>query len=174
MEAFRQELRDLGYVEGQNLIIEWRWAEGREERLPDLAAELVRLQVEVSADELDTAFAAMTREGADALIVLSDPAQVDDLRGQIADLAAKSRLPAMYPWKMFVEAGGLMAYAPSLLDMYRRAAVFVDKILKGTKPADLPIELPHKLNLFLNLKTAETLGITLPPALLRLADEVIK
>ena len=174
MEAFRQELRDLGYVEGQNLIIEWRWAEGREERLPDLAAELVRLQVEVSADELDTAFAAMTREGADALIVLSDPAQVDDLRGQIADLAAKSRLPAMYPWKMFVEAGGLMAYAPSLLDMYRRAAYYVDKILKGAKPADLPVEQPTKFELVINLQTAQALGLTIPPAVLFQADEVIR
>ncbi len=127
-----------------------------------------------NADELDTAFAAMAREGADALIVLSDPAQVDDLRGQIADLAAKSRLPAMYPWKMFVEARGLMAYAPSLLDMYRCAAYYVDKILKGAKPADLPVEQPTKFELVINLQTTQALGLTIPPAVLFQADEVIR
>jgi len=127
-----------------------------------------------NADELDTAFAAMAREGADALIVLSDQAQVDDLRGQIADLAAKSRLPAMYPWKMFVEARGLMAYAPSLLDMYRCAAYYVDKILKGAKPADLPVEQPTKFELVINLQTTQALGLTIPPAVLFQADEVIR
>jgi putative tryptophan/tyrosine transport system substrate-binding protein len=282
LEAFRQGLRDLGYVEGQNLVIELRAAEGSAERLRDWAAELVQLQVDVivgvgtaairaaqhathtipivmagtadpvgqglvaslarpggnitglsllmaelpgkglellketvpqsarvavlanpadptsearmnnlrmaaqalglhlrvlevrSADELDTAFAAMTREGADALIVLSDVALMNPLRGRIAALAAQSRLPAMYDWRMYVDAGSLMSYGPSLPDLYRRAATYVDKILKGAKPADLPVEQATKFELVLNLKTAQALGITLPPSLLVLADEVIQ
>ncbi len=282
VDAFRQGLRELGYVEGQNLVIEYRGAEGRDERLPDLAAELVRLHVDVlvavgpiatraaqhatrtlpivmtgtadpvgagfvaslarpggnitgvsllmaelpgkrlellketvpqstrvavlanpdnpvyealrnnltvaaralglhlhvvevhSADELDPAFAAVTREGADALMVLSDPALMDNLRGRVADLAATHRLPAMYNWKMYVEAGGLMSYGPSLPGIYRYAATYVDKILKGAKPADLPVEQPTKFELVINLKTAQALGVTIPPTLLFLADEVIR
>jgi putative ABC transport system substrate-binding protein len=125
-------------------------------------------------DELDTAFAAMTREGADALFVLADVALMDPLHGRIAALAAQSRLPAMYGWRAYVEAGGLMAYGPSLPDVWRRAAIYVDKLLKGAKPAELPVEQPTKFELVLNLKTAQALGITLPPALLVLADEVIQ
>jgi putative tryptophan/tyrosine transport system substrate-binding protein len=282
VDAFRQGLRALGYVESQNLVIAYRGADGRIERLPDLAAELVQLQVEVivavgsaatraaqhatrtiptvmtgtpdpvgqgfvaslarpggnitglsnlleelpgkrleilketvphsariavlvnpanptatallhnltvaaqelrlhlhvvelrRAEALDTAFAAMTHEGADALIVVSDPVLMDGLRGQVADLAAMRRLPAMYDWKMYVEAGGLMAYGPSLPDLHRRAAAYVDKILQGAKPADLPVERPTKFDLLINLKTAQALGITIPPHLLVLADEVIK
>jgi putative tryptophan/tyrosine transport system substrate-binding protein len=282
LEGFRQSLRDLGYVEGQNLVIELRAAEGSAERLRDGAAELVQLQVDVlvgigtaairaaqhathtipivmagtgdpvgqglvaslarpggnitglsllmaelpgkglellketvpqsasvavlanpadpsyegrmhnlrmaaqalglhlhvlevrRADELDTSFAAMTREGADALIVLSDVALMDPLHGRIAALAAQSRLPAMYGWRAYVEAGGLMAYGPSLPDLWRRAAIYVDKLLKGVNPAELPVEQPTKFELVLNLKTAQALGITLPPSLLVLADEVIR
>jgi putative tryptophan/tyrosine transport system substrate-binding protein len=282
LEVFRQGLRDLGYVEGQNLVIESRYAEGREERLPDLVAELVRLQVEVimaggvvatraaqhathtipivmagtsdpvgqglvaslahpggnttglsflsaelpakrlellkevvpqsarvavlanpanasykpwmnsltvaaralglqlhvvevrRADELDTAFAAMTRAEADALIVLSDPELVTPLRGRVANLAAKSRLPAMYDWKLDVEAGGLMSYGPSLPDLWRHAATYVAKILKGAKPADLPVEQAMQFELVINLKTAQTLGLTIPPALLFQASEMIR
>jgi len=282
VDAFRQGLRELGYVEGQNLVIEYRGAEGRDERLPDLAAELVRLHVDVlvavgpiatraaqhatrtlpivmtgtadpvgagfvaslarpggnitgvsllmaelpgkrlellketvpqstrvavlanpdnpvyealrnnltvaaralglhlhvvevhSADELDPAFAAVTREGADALMVLSDPALMDNLRGRVADLAATHRLPAMYGWRELVVAGGLMSYGPSLPDMFQRAASYVDRILKGAKPADLPVEQPTKFELVINLKTAQALGITFPPTLLIQADEVIR
>jgi putative tryptophan/tyrosine transport system substrate-binding protein len=125
-------------------------------------------------EELDTAFVAMTREGADALIVVADQALMDGLRGRVADLAAKSRLPAMYDWKMYVDAGGLMSYGPSVSDIFRRAATYVDKILKGAKPADLPVEQPTKFELIINLKTAQALGITMPPSLLILADEVIR
>lgn len=282
IEAFRQGLRDLGYVEGQHYILETRYAEGRLERLPDLAAELVRLKVDVivvggiaairaaqqatrtipivmagtydpigqglvaslahpegnitglsflsaelpgkrleilketvpqsahiavlvnpanatyashmhnltmaaralgvhlrvvevrRADELDSAFATMTWAGADALIVLSDPVLMDSVRGRVADLAATSRLPAMYDWKMYVDAGGLMAYGPSLLDIQRRAATYVDKILKGATPADLPIEQPTKFEFVINLKTAQALGLTLPSTILFQADEVIR
>lgn len=95
-------------------------------------------------------------------------------RQRILDFALTHRLPTVCGVRAYAEAGCLLAYAPDVLAMFRRAAVFVDKILKGSKPADLPVELPHKIELFLNLKTAEALGITLPPSLLRLADEVIK
>jgi putative ABC transport system substrate-binding protein len=283
LEAFRQGLRELGYVEGQNLVIEYRYAEGRDDRLADLAAELVRLKMEVIVaiggttatravqhatrtipivmaggsdpvgeglvaslarpggnttgfsnqtvelpgkrleilketvpqsarvavlanpanpnhasamhnltgaaqalglhlhvvelrrpDELDAAFAAMTRAGADALFVQGEPLLLDGLRGRIVDHAATSRLPAMYSWRMYVEAGGLMAYGPSLPDMHRRTAAYVDKILKGAKPADLPVEQPTKFELVINLKTAQALGLTIPPTVLFQADEVIQ
>jgi putative tryptophan/tyrosine transport system substrate-binding protein len=281
LEAFRQGLRELGYVEGQNLIIESRYAEGSEERLPDLAAELVRLKVEVivaggsstiraaqhatrtipivmagsydpvgrglvaslarpggnttgvstlgaelpgkrlellketvpqsarvavlanpaaggyesvmhnltgaaqalglqlrvvelrRAEELDTAFATMTREGVDALIVVPDRALMDGLRGRTVDLAATHRLPAMYDGREYVAAGGLMSYGPSLLDMFQRAATYVDRILKGAKPADLPVAQPTKFELVINLKTAKALALTVPPSLLFQANEVI-
>ncbi len=280
-EVFRQGLRDLGYVEGQNFVLASRYAEGRLERLPDLAAELVQLQVEVivaggaaairaaqhatrtipivmagtsdavasgfiaslarpggnitglsdlsaelpgkrleilketvpqstriavlanpatpyygtwmhnltvaaqalelqlhvvelhRADELDAAFVAMTREGVDALIVL-DYELLSGLYGRVADLAAKSRLPAMYSWRELVVAGGLMSYGPSQTDINRRTATYVDKILKGARPADLPVEQPTKFELLINLKTAQALGLTIPSLLLLQADEVIK
>jgi putative ABC transport system substrate-binding protein len=282
IEVFRQALHELGYIEGQNLVIEYRWAEGRPERLPDLAAELVRLKVDVivtvaaaatravqhatrtipivmaggsdpvgdglvaslahpggnttgtsnltvelpgkrlellkeavpqrthiavlanpaaieyasamhnltvaaralglhlhvvelrRADELDAAFAAMTRAGADALLVVGEPLLLDSLRGRTVDLAAQHRLPAMYSWKELVVTGGLMSYGPSLPAMHRRVAVYVDKILKGAKPADLPVEQPTKFELVLNLKTAQALGIMFPPTLLIQADEVVQ
>jgi len=282
LEAFRQGLRGFGYVESQNLVIEYRFAEGRDDRLADLAAELVRLNVDMivaggavavraaqhatrtlpivmagtadpvaqgliaslarpggnttglslltaelpgkrleilketvpqsmrvavlanpaaaiykpgmnsltvaarvlglqlhvvelrSADALDAAFAAMTRAGADALIVLADPVLMDGLHGQLAALAATTRLPAMYDWRMYVEAGGLMSYGPSLPGIYWHAATYVDKILKGAKPADLPVEQPTKFELVINLKTAKTLGLTIPPTVLFQASEVIQ
>jgi len=276
-EAFRHGLRDLGYVEGQNIVLEYRFAAGQNERLPALAAELVQLQVDlmvtnsgpgaqaakdatetipivtttsghyvvgslarpggnitgltlmtpelggkrldllkealphvsrvavlqnvgnpVSADELreieaaarglglqlqslavrhpdelDSVFAAMTREGAEALIALAD-AVFWNYRTQVVALAAQHRLPAVFDAREFAEAGGLMTYGPSVPDSYRRAAVYVDKILKGTKPADLPVEQPVKFELVINLKTAKALGMTMPPSLLLLADEVIQ
>jgi putative ABC transport system substrate-binding protein len=126
------------------------------------------------ADELDTAFTAMTQEGADALLVAAAPTLYGNLRGRIVDLAAKHQLPAMYQWKMYVDAGGLMSYGPSLPDMWRRAAPYVDKILKGAKPADLPVEQPTTFELVINLKTAEALGLTIPPTLLFQATEVLR
>ena len=99
---------------------------------------------------------------------------MDTLLGRVADLATTHRLPAMYDWRMYVEAGGLMSYGPSLPERHRRAATYVDKILKGAKPADLPVEQPTKFELVINLKTAKALGITMPPSLLLLADEVIQ
>jgi len=281
LESFRQALRELGYVEGQNLTIENRWAEGQVERLPDLAADLVRLHVDViltaatpaakaaknatntipivmvdpgdpvgtgliaslakpggnttglssttpdvaaknlellkeavphsslvaflrnavspaaglawkatqvaapalrvqlqsvevrSADEFATGFATITSERADALIVFPDPLTFTH-RGQIVDFAAQSRLPAMFGAREFVDAGGLISYGPSFPDMFRRAATYVDKILKGAKPADLPVEQPMKFELVINLKTAQALGLTIPPTLLFQATEVIR
>jgi putative ABC transport system substrate-binding protein len=135
----------------------------------------IRLQpVEIRGpDDFDTAFSAMTRERADALIAFSDPSIVFH-GGRIADLAAKSRLPALYPSREVVDAGGLMSYGPSVSEMFRRAAVYVGKILKGAKPADLPMEQPTKFELIVNLKTAKILGLTIPQSVLRRADEVIR
>jgi putative ABC transport system substrate-binding protein len=282
LESIRQGLRDLGYIEGQNLIIEPRYAEGSDERLRTLAAELVQLQVEVivaggsaairaaqyatrtipivmassadpvargfvaslarpegnitgvswlgaelggkqlevlkeavpqvarvavlgnpaspgygpgrdnvavaaralglhlqgvelrRADEVDHAFGAMTQGGAEALVVLPEPLLIDGLRGRIAELAAASRLPAMYGWRMYVEAGGLMSYGPSLPDLRRRAASYVARILKGAKPGDLPVEQPTTFELVINLKTAHALGLTIPPSVLFQAAEVLR
>jgi putative ABC transport system substrate-binding protein len=286
-----QGLHEFGYVEGRNIAIERRYSEGKTERLPDLAAELVRLKVDVivvdacgaplnaasratsaipivvaacnddlvaaglisslarpggnitglseltpelgakrlellkeavpkvrrvavlwnpayserfsanfrfwssdwvelraaaqvlgmtlqsveirGPDDFDTAFSAMTKERADALIAFPDPVIVLHRR-RIADLAAMSRLPAMYASREVVDAGGLMFYGPSIAEMFRRAAVYVDKILKGAKPADLPMEQPTKFELVLNLKTAKALGLTIPQSLLRRVDEVIR
>jgi putative ABC transport system substrate-binding protein len=124
-------------------------------------------------DDFDTAFSAMTRERADALIAFSDPVIVFHGR-RIADLAAKNHLPAVYASREVVDAGGLMSYGPSISDMFRRAAVYVGKILKGAKPADLPMEQPTKFELVINLKTAKALGLTIPRSLLLRADEVIR
>ncbi len=281
LDAFRQGLHELGYVEGQTIVIEYRFAEGWPERLPGLAAELVRLKVDVivttaspapeaakqatstipivfvgSGDplaaglvasiaqprgnitglasltpelvgkqlellkevapkvsrvavlqnpnnsghpivlrqaegatqalgvqlhilqartppEIDTAFAAMRSQRVGGVLVLRD-ALVFSQRTQIAALAAKSRLPAVYGGREEVEAGGLMAYGASLSHMYRRAATYVDKILKGAKPGDLPVEQPTKFELIINLKTAKALGLTIPRSLLQRADEVIE
>lgn len=281
-ESFLQGLRDLGYVDGRNIVVESRWAEGRFERLPDLAAGLVRLQVDVivaevtqaslaakgatstipiimvgvadpvgvglvaslarpggnitgtssmaaevvakqlallketvpnvsrvgalwnpanqafqtlqvkeaevaartlavqllfrearNLDELDGAFSAMVRERVGALHVLNDPMFASNPR-RIADLAARSRLPAVYGQRDYADAGGLMAYGPSYTDIFRRAAIYVDKILKGAKPADLPVEQPTKFELIINLKTARALGLTIPPSVLGRADEIIE
>jgi putative ABC transport system substrate-binding protein len=114
----------------------------------------------------------MTRERAGALLVLLDPIFARE-REQIADLAAKGHLPAMYALRLHVDVGGLMAYGANIFDLYRRTAIYVDKILKGAKPGDLPVEQPTKFELVINLKTAKALGLTIPDSLLRRADEVI-
>jgi putative ABC transport system substrate-binding protein len=281
VDAFRGGLRDLGYVEGRNIVIEYRWSEGRDERFSDLVADLVRPDVAVIVTagapalraakaatgaipivmafvgdplgmgavaslarpggnitglslldpELDGkriellkeavpgvtrigilwsandpgmtlafnrvdaaartlglslqslavrepgdfpgAFQATSAGRAGALIVTAQPF-TNRHRAQILDLVAKHRLPAMYTIRGFVDAGGLMAYGPSLPDLYRRAASYVDKILRGAKPADLPVEQPTKFELIINLKTAKVLGLTLPPSLLLRADQVLE
>jgi putative tryptophan/tyrosine transport system substrate-binding protein len=281
-KAFRQGLRDLGYVEGRNVVIEYRSAHGKAERLPDLAAELAALRVDVVVAVTDPAIAAAkqataripivmvvavepvsagfvaspARPGgnitgltfdvtedtwakrmsllketvpkvsrvlvfwnpdyppnrtrwttiedagralnvtllsakiqgvsdiakgfvtaseihAGALFVLSDPL-LFSFRADIANLAAKHGLPSMSPYREAAEAGGLMAYGANLPDQLRRAAAYVDKILKGTKPGDLPVEQPTKFELVINLKTAKALGLTIPQSLLQRADQVIE
>ena len=282
LAAFLRTLRELGWIEGQNLIIEYRWAEGNVERLPALAAELVRHKVDVivapagsaalaaknatssipivmifasdpvemglvaslrrpggnitgttftpgpeifgkqlqilkeavphasrvavlsnpadpsfalqvrqveatarslgirlqhvearGPEEFDSAFAAMARERADALLVTGTSTFLAH-RTRLAELAVKGRLPTMHSFRESVEAGGLMAYAVNMADFVGRSAVYVDKILKGAKPADLPIEQPTKFELIINLKTAKALGITVPQALVLRADAVIQ
>ena len=279
-EAFRQGLRELGYVEGKNVVIEWRYAEGQLERLPDLAAELVRLKVDVivagglpaaraakqvtttipivmtggdpvragiiaslarpggnvtglsdstvdvstkrlellkevipklsrvailwnpanptnplqlkdtqaaapalgmtvyavevkEVGELERVFTGIKRERAGGLLVPGDPMFTSN-RKRIADLAAKHRLPAMFTAPEYVDAGGLMAYGENPADLHRRLATYVDKILKGTKPADLPVEAAMKFEFIINLKTAKQIGLTIPPNVLARADRVIK
>ena len=279
-EAFEQGLRDLGYVEGRSLFIEYRSAEGNVERLPTLAAELVALKVDlilapstlaaVAAKQVstsvpivsvavtsgvvsslarpdgnitglaffspeligkclevlheavpgvdrvaalsqwdrqgegtekdmlkhaeaagqalglrilsietrgpadfDTAFSQMRRARAGALTVLPSNVFLTELP-RLAELAAKNRLPAVYPAREFVDAGGLLSYGTIVAERFRRAAAYVDKILKGVKPGDLPIEQPTKFELVINIKTAKALGLTIPPALLARADDVIE
>jgi putative ABC transport system substrate-binding protein len=279
VEAFRAGLRDFGYVEGKNIIIEYRWAEGKSDRLPALAAELVRLNVEVliaagtpgilaakqatttipivmagsgdavatglvaslarpggnvtgltdavpelmakwleilkeavprtervavlvnpdnptvgpdrrateeraqslnvelrrfdvrHADEMEDAFANMTRSRIEG-IVLSTDAVFNANHGAIASLAVQRRLPAAGS-KEFAEAGGLIGYGVAISDNHRRSASFVDKILRGAKPADLPVEEPKSFEMVINLRTAKALGLTIPPPLLLRADRVI-
>lgn len=279
--AFKEGLRERGYIEGKNIVIEQRWVEGKLDRLPEAAAELVRLKPDVIVvaganairatkaatttipivmatsinpdglgfiasfarpggnitgmsnqsedlvpkmlevlrvafprakyvgvlgnrdnpatdrswrvaqdaakmlgvrvkltearrpDEIEAAFAAIAKQQPGALLVMVDAMLVSQ-RQRVADLAAKHRLPAMYPFREFVEVGGLMSYGASLQDNYRRAAIYVDKILKGAKPGDIPVEQPTKFELVINLKTAKTLGIAIPPELLLRADEVIR
>jgi len=125
------------------------------------------------AGEFDDAFAAMIGERVGALFVVTDPTYIAH-RARLVDLAAKNRLPSMFTQRADVEAGGLMSYGPSFPAMYRRPAHYVDKILKGAKPADLPVEQPTKFELVINLKTAKALGLTIPPSLLARADQVIQ
>jgi putative tryptophan/tyrosine transport system substrate-binding protein len=131
-----------------------------------VAARALALHLHVAeldrADELDSAFVAMTEAGAEALMVIEDALLIGPLRGRIAELAVKHRLPAMCDWRHSVAAGCLMAYGTRQPDIYRRAATYVDKILKGAKPADLPVEQPMTFELVINLKTAEALGLTIP------------
>jgi putative ABC transport system substrate-binding protein len=280
IEALRKGLSEMGYVEGQNISFEYRWAEGRQDRLADLATELVRIKVDIivasgmsavlaaknatrtipivfagaadpvawglvaslarpggnvtglselagreiegkrlevlkeavpkisrvavvldstgrvdpsplytaaralgltlllsdetaTPEEFRSAFAAMTRESADAVYAPQTPINVRH-RSLIIELAAKKRLPAMYGSREFVEAGGLISYGASFPDLFRRAAVYVDRILKGVKPADLPVEQPTTFELVINLRTAKAIGLTIPPNVLARADKVLK
>ncbi len=282
IEAFRQKLRDLGHVDGENIVIEYRWAEGQDDRLPNLATELVRLMPDIivttgtpstlaamqatktipivmasagdpvgaglvaslarpggnvtgftilgpelegkrlellkqavpelsrvavlwnpsnpaivsyfetiknagralrisldpvaevrRADELDNAFFAIASARPHALAVLADRFLLAH-RKQIVEFAAAKRLPGMYPYREYVDAGGLMSYAPSNIELFRGAATYVDKILKGAKPGDLPVQEPTKFELIVNLKNAKVIGIDVPTSVLLRADEVIE
>jgi ABC-type uncharacterized transport system substrate-binding protein len=138
-----------------------------------LGLALQSLEVRNVVDELDKAFEDAIRARADALVILPEPVFVGNLK-RIADFAAKNHLPSVFHLREFVDAGGLMAYGPDRTDLFRRAAAYVDKILKGAKPADLPIQLPTKFELVINLKTAKALGLEIPPTVLARADEVIE
>ena len=281
LNALRQKLRDLGYVEGQTLVIEYRWAEGRYERLPAMARELTQLKVDLiitpdgtppalaakaatrtipivffagdavesglvaslarpggnltgvsgltagldakrleilkeavpsatrvailwnpenltgvpqrnrialaaealgvqprilearSPSEIDNAFAVAVREQSNGMLVLADPFYTSQ-RKRIAGLAVRAQLPLAAYFRSFAEAGALVSYGPDTIEMFRRLAVYTAKILKGAKPADLPVEEPTKYELVINLKTAKALGLTIPPSLLGRADEVIQ
>jgi putative ABC transport system substrate-binding protein len=135
----------------------------------------VRLQVVEARgpEDFERAFSDMTRAGADALHVLGTPV-LDSERRRLVDLAARNRMPTVYSFRTYVEAGGLMSYGPDLADLSRRAATYVDKILRGAKPGDLPIEQPTKFELVINLKTARAIGLTIPPSLLLQSDQVIE
>ncbi len=124
-------------------------------------------------DDLENVFSAISREAPDALLVATSPLTLAN-RARVTELAAKTRLPAIYDSSAFVRAGGLMAYSPTVTGSYRRAATYVDKILKGASPADLPVELPTKFELVISLKTAKKLGLTIPPQFLARANKVIK
>ena len=137
-----------------------------------MEVQLVAQEVQ-AADDLPGAFAAMQRERAQALVVQISPFSADNSK-RILELAAQHRLPAMYDVRSFVDAGGLISYGPSLPEMFRRAAFYVDRILKGVKPADLPIEQPTKFEMVINLKTARALGLSIPQSLLVRADQVIE
>jgi ABC-type uncharacterized transport system substrate-binding protein len=281
LDAFRQKLRELGHVDGENIAMEYRWAEGQDDRLPELATELVRLkpdvivttgtpgtlaakqatstipivfassgnpvnaglvvsyahpggnatgftftgpelegkrlqilkemlpgvsriavlwnpvsmgvefyrQTQVAAtalsvtlqpvvearrmDDFEQAFATIGAARAQALIVLADRLLLSS-RKQIVAFAASRSLPAIYPYREYVDAGGLLSYAPSNIDRFRHTAIYVDKILRGAKPADLPVEQPTTYELVINNKTAKELGLTVPPTLIARADEVIE
>jgi putative ABC transport system substrate-binding protein len=137
-----------------------------------LGLQIQSLEVR-SLNDFEGLFQAAAKGGAHALTVSAHPVFIGN-RNQILDFAAKNRLPAIYYATEFVEAGGLMSYAPHFTDLYRRAATYVDKILKGTKPADLPVEQPTKFDFIINLKTAKQIGLTIPQSVLYLADKVIK
>ena len=141
------------------------------------AARALRVKLQVlnvrERQEIDDAFAAMARARAEALLVTTNPLFLAQ-RERIVDLAAKHRLPGIYGWREYAEAGGLLSYDTNLTDSYRRLATYVDKILKGAKPGDLPIEQPTKFELVINLKTAKALGLTIPPPLLSRADRLIE
>jgi len=281
LEAFRQGLHDLGYVEGRNIILEYRWAENREDQYPALVADLIRLKVDIiftsstpavlvakqatktipivfpvssdpvtvgivdsfsrpggnatglssmasdlwpkrmellkeaflkvsrlamiwnssnpgmklraketvasagplgvtvqdggvrDLDGLESMFATLSKGRPDALLTMVDPFTRFHLK-RILEFAAKNRLPAMYEDRSFVQAGGLISYGPSNAELYRRSATYVDKILKGANPADLPVEQPTRFELFINLKTAKELGVTIPQSVLYQADKIIK
>ena len=139
---------------------------------PVLGLQCQSIEVQDSKG-FDSAFEAATKERAQALLTSPGPI-INTHQPRIIEFAAKNRLPAMYAGPEFVDAGGLMSYAPSYTDLYRRAAVYVDKILKGAKPGDLPVEQPTKFELVINLKTAKLIGLTIPPSVLYRADKVIK
>jgi hypothetical protein len=166
--AFVQRVGDLGWVEGRTVTIEYRWAEGRSQRFTEIAAEFVRRKV----DLIVTGGAACQRPRRRAVCLCR--ALLNALRTRINTLALGARLPTSYNFREPVEVGGFMSYGANVPDLFRRAGDLVDKILRGAKPAELPVEQPTKFDLVINLTTATALGLTIPEAVLLRADEVIE
>ena len=172
-----QRLHELGWIEGRTIAIEYRWAEGRNEHLAEIAAEFVRLKVDVIVTSATPTTVAVKKATSSIPVVFAsvgDPIGAGLVASLIGELALGARLPTMYGAREYVESGGLMSYAANFPDLYRRTAEYVDKILRGAKPSDLPVEQPTKFDLIINLKTAKTLGLTIPPTMLTRADEVIE
>jgi ABC-type uncharacterized transport system substrate-binding protein len=204
LKRFRERLSELGYNDNQNVTIEEKYWEGKVERLPEIATDLVRLNCDVivtagtadvtvkaiqnladvlvleiqsleikRAEDFEVSFQAATQKRAQAMLMGTGGFFAYHQR-RIIELASKSRLPAMHTNIRFVEAGGLMTYAYDRPYQYRRAAEYVDKILKGARPSDLPLERPKKFELAINLKTAKQIGLTIPPNVLARADRVVR
>ncbi len=173
LELLKEALPKISRVAFLGTKADWEEPLGKGAQAAARALGVVLLHAETTLGQYNDAFALLTRERPDALFVASSPSNYGH-RHRIADFAVKSRLPGIYPFREFVEAGGLMSYGASVTDLYRRAAGYVDRILKGAKPADLPVERPTKFELVINLKTAKALGLTIPPSLLVAADEVIQ
>jgi len=175
LEVLKESVRGVARVgvlgNGENPFNQLLWEDTRSAG-PALGIDL-RLAMVGRLDELDAAFSTLKRQGADAVIVLAD-AQLNGARRRIIALAAEHRLPTMYEGREFAQAGGMISYGPNLVDLSRRAAEFVDKILKGAKPDELPVEQPTRFELVINLNTAKALGLDVPPMLLTRADEVIE
>jgi putative ABC transport system substrate-binding protein len=156
--------------EGLAKVVEFKQAQAE---APALNLRIQSLEITAQSPYLEGAFAAAIKHRAGALLTLGNPLTLEH-RQKIAELAIKSRLPSMFDSFQFVEAGGLLSYGPNFSDLYRRSATFVDKVLKGTKPSDLPVEQPTKFEFFINLKTAKQIGLTIPPNVLARANRVIK
>src|SRR5439155_147972 len=177
--AFQQGLRDLGWVEGHNLAIDWRFSEGRAEPLPKLAAERVGLPLELmdigisNPEQLNEETRSAARAGVAAVVLIDDPV-IASYRPQIVSLVSEAALPLFSIYSEYTDEGGLMAYGPSLQAIYWRGATYVDRILRGAKPSDLPVEQPTVFELVVNLTTAKALGLELPPTLLARANRVIE
>jgi hypothetical protein len=168
--AFREELRKLGWMEGRNSEIDIRWAAADLELMKRFAKELVTVNDMPGVESLVTTEA---REPSSGLVVIPDAFTVRH-RAEITALAARYHVPAVYWSRSFAEVGGLISYGPYIVDEYRRAASYADRILKGSKPSELPVQAPVKFELVVNLKTAKALGLDVPPSLLARADEVIE
>jgi hypothetical protein len=195
--GFLEQMRELGYLDGTNIVFDRRFAGGREELIDGYVADLVRRPVDVIVvtgtrgqrgrtfarphapyrgsrrTNFDAALSSLVADGTQGLVVSSDGTFLAH-RQQLVDTTIRHRLPAIFAYRPQADAGGLMAYAARVDDLSRRAAFFVDRILKGAKPADLPIEQPTRFTLVLNLRTAKIFGLDLPAALLAQADEVIE
>ena len=178
LNAFREGMRERGYIEGQNLSIDVRWSQGTFEQVSALAAELVSANVQVIIAWATPSVIAARRATAvipiaHGVVLLADPSVIEQAQ-KIAELTQAARLPTAFQRRENVEAGGLMSYGGNIQYQFRQAAIHVDRILKGAKPADLPVEQPTKYELVINLKTAKALGLDVPVQLQQLADEVIE